>query len=282
MHRLIIFLIILISCSIIGANGIDRNYKQVLGTVIQLQTTLSRQQKIIAELEQKVRTQNEAINSLEAQLVQMELNNQEDIKSSVENVVMASAGGAVFTWWGRTSCGLGRQRLYTGLMSRGYDTDLGGSPNHYCLPLDPDYASYVSDRQHDTTGRHVLQGVEYQGDPDAIFDNANFGGATFVNQDAPCAVCHITNRTSVVMLPARRTCPIGWVEEYWGYLVGTIYNGTTSSSLECVDNAPEVAYAGGADSVSAEIYNVEVHCGGPLACPNYNDGWELTCVVCSR
>ena len=36
--------------------------------------------------------------------------------------------------------------------------------------------------------------------------------------DIPCAVCHVSTRTSVLMIPAKIQCPVPWIREYYGYL----------------------------------------------------------------
>ena len=44
----------------------------------------------------------------------------------------------------------------------------------------------------------------------------------------------------------------------------------------CVDNAPEVIEGGAEDKDG-----VEAACGS-LPCPSYVQGWEITCVVCTK
>ena len=48
----------------------------------------------------------------------------------------------------------------------------------------------------------------------------------------------------------------------------------------CLDDDPETIQGGAADLNGALFYLTEARCG-PLPCPNYVDGRELTCVVCS-
>ena len=48
----------------------------------------------------------------------------------------------------------------------------------------------------------------------------------------------------------------------------------------CLDDDPETIQGGAADKNGALFYLTEARCGS-LPCPNYIDGRELTCVVCS-
>ena len=100
------------------------------------------------------------------------------------------------------------------------------------------------------------------------------------DNDVPCAVCHVNGRPTKLMIPAKRTCPDGWTKEYWGYLMAEQYNHAGRTTYVCMDNAPEVIEGGRQDRNGVLFYNTEAECGGPL--PNYVDGWEITCVVCTQ
>ena len=108
----------------------------------------------------------------------------------------------------------------------------------------------------------------------------NFAGNLF-NNDVPCAVCHVTDRQAKVMVPARKQCPVGWTHEYHGYLTTSadIYHPTT---FECMDEAPEVIEGAGRATDGALFYTVEGDCSRSLPCPNYVNGWAITCVVCTK
>ena len=97
----------------------------------------------------------------------------------------------------------------------------------------------------------------------------------------PCAVCHVRERQAKVMIPARKECPDEWTREYHGYLVtnADVYSRTT---FECMDEAPEVLEGTGRDENGALFYVVEADCSHSLPCPNYVNGWALTCVVCTK
>jgi len=83
------------------------------------------------------------------------------------------------------------------------------------------------------------------------------------------------------MIPAKVTCPNGWQKEYSGYLVAENGEHKSSKAFVCMNYAPEVIAGGAANLNGALFYNVEAKCGS-LPCPSYRDGWDITCVVCSK
>jgi len=83
----------------------------------------------------------------------------------------------------------------------------GGGTNYQCLPLNPEYKK-VSGKDHPTSAR--LRGVEYVSEFVDIFP----GSAS--RQNSPCARCYAKNKSSVMMIPAKRTCPVTWTKEYEG------------------------------------------------------------------
>ena len=99
------------------------------------------------------------------------------------------------------------------------------------------------------------------------------------NMDVPCAVCLVEGRNTL-MIPAMMTCPVSWRREYHGYLMTARYNHPRRNYV-CMDQHPDVILGGAADINGALFYNIESRCGS-LHCPNYVDGRELTCVVCTK
>ena len=161
--------------------------------------------------------------------------------------------------------------------------DQGGSGSNFlCLHEEPQWKTYI-DGSHSLMGS--IYGVEYElsksGYGNNVFSESNNGGRRLGNNPAPCAVCYVQGRSTILMIPARIQCPDGWVTEYAGYLVSQ--NGFSSrrrSSYICWDEAPEIT-AGNTSQNQAVIYPVEVHCGS-LPCSSYISGRELACVVCSK
>jgi len=155
----------------------------------------------------------------------------------------------------------------------------GSGSNFLCLHEDPQWKTYIRGEQ----GGGTIFGVEYEFFDDInVFSTSNNGGNSLLNNPAPCAVCYVGGRSTILMVPARTQCPDGWSIEYAGYVVSesdTTQSSRKRSSYICWDEAPEVA-VGGTSQNQAVIYPVEVECGS-LPCSHYISGRELTCVVCS-
>ena len=103
----------------------------------------------------------------------------------------------------------------------------GGGASYLCLPHNPKYDKYKNG--HQTAG--YVYGTEYQ--------VSDYNGDPFKrnlhNHDAPCVVCFVKSRASMLMMPARNDCPSGWTEEYHGYLMTAYYGHKHSSDFVCVD-----------------------------------------------
>ncbi|XP_013413157.1 uncharacterized protein LOC106175614 [Lingula anatina] len=155
----------------------------------------------------------------------------------------------------------------------------GGGSNYLCLPRDPSWLNYTDGFQ--TYAR--MYGVEYEVNvmPDDFFSKQNIppGIKSLHDQDAVCAVCHTPGRPTQLMIPAKTSCPGDWLMEYKGYLMAESKNHQRSEYI-CVDEVPEIDSAGMKDQNGGLLYNVEAVCGS-LPCPNYVDGRELACVVCT-
>ena len=143
--------------------------------------------------------------------------------------------------------------------------------NHLCLPLDPQFPDNV--QQGDQSGAYVY-GVEYErSHSDRFF-------ASLHDHDAPCAVCEVQGRSQVLMIPARITCPDGWIFEYEGILASDHPN-HKGSDFACISIDPEASDSGQANQNGGLLYVVEAQCGS-LQCPPYVTGHELACVVCTK
>ena len=182
-------------------------------------------------------------------------------------------GGAVYTHWGRTSCpsGQGTELLYSGRAGGTRWDHKGGAANILCLPNDPQYSQYRSG----VDGHSPLTGVEYRvvrGEP---LHNVDL-------HKMPCAVCYISSRVTVLMIPAKLTCPTNWTTEYTGYMMTSYYNHNAKYLYECIDQATEsVPGLNSHDDNNAYFWHIEATCNS-LSCPPYDAGKEVTCVVCTR
>ena len=145
------------------------------------------------------------------------------------------------------------------------------------MPRDPEWgpkntAGFQSDGH--------LYGAEYEMASNDPFSKVN--AHSLHDHDVPCAVCLVTSRPTKLMIPAKLTCPDGWTKEYSGYLMAERYTHKGRTTYVCMDNVPEVILGGGVDKNGVLFYVTEATCGGALPCPNYAEGWEITCVVCTK
>ena len=160
-----------------------------------------------------------------------------------------------------------------GQMGGAHYTHPGGGVNYLCLPEDPKYDKYTGS----SNGVTYLYGTEYQVSSTHLF------GKRLLDYDAPCVVCFVKSRGSMLMVPAKNDCPSGWTEEYHGYLMTNFFNYRHSNDFICVDGDPEYVTGSQSNREGALLYPVQVACGGSsLPCPPYISGRELTCAVCTK
>ena len=149
----------------------------------------------------------------------------------------------------------------------------GGGSNPQCLPLDPNFLTSISSG---VQGRDYIYGAEYY----TYGDNKNPVKGVHLN-DVPCAICHISNRTAVYMVPAKYTCPTGWTREYYGYLMSEWY-GDYRLQYTCVDKTFKVVPGSSSASTHGMFFHfVEGRCGS-LPCLPYDSTRELSCAICTK
>ena len=106
----------------------------------------------------------------------------------------------------------------SGHMAGHYYARGGGGSNYLCLPEEPQWKNHT-----DTApASGYLYGVQYETDAayNSFFSRVNNAdGSTFHDKPAPCAVCYVAQRSASVMIPASTRCPVGWTQEYGGYLM---------------------------------------------------------------
>ena len=180
------------------------------------------------------------------------------------------SGGPTYIRWGRTTCTnvTGTELIYAGRATGAHYTQKGGTSDHVCLPDEPQYLEYQAGVQ----GRSPLDGVEYETNGQPLHN--------VHDHNVPCAVCHSSTRASVIMIPARLSCPSTWTLEYSGYLMSAGY-AHHRSSTECVDKNPEAVPGCASNTNGALFYHMEATCNCIL-CPPYVAEKELTCAVCTK
>ena len=181
-------------------------------------------------------------------------------------------GGTVYVRWGHDKCPSTTQLVYSGRAGGSHFTHSGGGSNPQCLPLDPKFLLEISGTQH----RAYMYGAEYRTYTDS---NSHAHGHQYT--DVPCAVCHVSNRTAVYMVPANYTCPSGWTREYYGYLMAEYHDGSHHrSQYTCMDSAFKSVIGSSVRKDGLLFYFVEGRCGS-LPCPPYDETKELSCAVCT-
>ena len=180
-------------------------------------------------------------------------------------------GGSVYIRWGKTTCPFTplTQLIYQGRAIGSPHNLQGGGSDILCRPEYPEYLDFLANVQ----GTTIVYGVEYRSRVGQPLGNVFL-------ENIPCAVCSGTKST-VLMIPAKVTCPTQWRREYYGYLMAPHSIGNYRSSFICVDKAPEVVPGEAADTESCEVAHVEATCEG-LSCSSYDPEKELTCVICTR
>jgi len=180
-------------------------------------------------------------------------------------------GGTVYVRWGHDQCPSTAQLVYSG-RAGGSRFDQGGGSNPQCLPVDPNFLKPIIG---DQSYRAFMHGAEYNTRTNSY---SHLHGRH--NTDVPCAVCYVTQRSTVYMLPAKYTCPSGWTREYYGYLMAERHI-HYPSQFTCVDNAFKSVVGTAANHNSMRFTFVEGRCGS-LPCPPYDKTRELSCAVCTK
>ena len=145
------------------------------------------------------------------------------------------------------------------------------------MPQSPRY-DFTADGKQESRSR--IFGAEYRnwaGDHGAMTSQHG--------HDVPCAVCLSRGgRTQSLMIPATTLCPSGWTTEYEGYLSAAKYDHSRTEYI-CADSNPDVLPGTTSEQSISFLFQVEGVCSpdssGGLSCGPYEDGWELTCVVCT-
>ena len=188
-----------------------------------------------------------------------------------EGLTGPTSGGATYIRWGKSSCPAvtGTELVYSGIAGGSWWSQEGGGSNYLCLPKIPEYSSTLNYRE--GTHRTVpIHGTEYQDPLQGTHDH-----------NVPCAVCRVSTRPTVVMIPAKASCLPNWTREYYGYLMTTYKVGHHRTTFECVDKAMESLPGGGANTNGAVFYHTVATCSTGLPCPPYTIRQELNCVVCT-
>ena len=169
-------------------------------------------------------------------------------------------GGVVYTRWGSSNCSdvNGTELIYSG---RAGGSAYYQSANILCMPEDP---------EHTLPFRHGYQA-------DIPFYMVSYPTASMSQQNSLCAVCIATTRETVLMIPAKSSCPSSWTREYEGYLMAG--SSSYTRKFMCVDQ--EISPINPPATYTLFGYT-ENDCSNGLPCPPYTSEKELNCVVCTK
>ena len=139
------------------------------------------------------------------------------------------------------------------------------------MPKDPEYSTSLTYQSGQQSGA-IIHGSEYENPVQGSDDH-----------NVPCAVCYVSTRPTVVMIPAKASCPPTWTREYYGYVMTERNNPAHYRSMfECVDEDQESLSGSQGSTNGVLFYNVEAACTTGLPCPPYDQNKELNCVVCTK
>ena len=180
-------------------------------------------------------------------------------------------GGVTYTYWGKTSCPSGRTTVYKGYAGGSHWNTFGGGSNLLCATDLPKYNSGWTpvDR-----GSAKLYGAELKTSRQIL------GGV--VNGNVPCAVCHVSTRSSQIMVPGTYECPSGWIREYDGWLMAPNLGHRNHNSFTCMAKWPDTVPGFSGEQFGNFLYHVEADCASGIECPPYNSQREMSCVVCTK
>ena len=181
------------------------------------------------------------------------------------------SGGATYTRWGKSTCPEleGTELVYSGITGGTLYNQPGGGANYLCMPKDPEYSTTLSYRG-GVNEHATIYGAEYES---PLRQDAS-------QHNAPCAVCYVSTRPTVIMIPAKASCPPSWIREYYGYIM-TQYKGFKRTMFECVDRDQEALPGSHANTDGVTFWHVEASCNG-LPCDPYDPNKELNCAVCTK
>jgi hypothetical protein len=185
-----------------------------------------------------------------------------------------SGGGVAYTRWGRTICPKGTSLIYEGLAAGSHYNHHGGSANVICIVKNPKYNPETTTVN---INLGVLYGSEYQ-----IGTGQALNPGLRNDHNVPCSVCHISTRSSQIMVPGTYECPSGWTTEYSGWLMGGHHAHKGRNMFVCMDKEAEVVPGQQANNDGNLFYHFEVDCGVGIPCPPYHDHKEMSCVVCTK
>ena len=187
----------------------------------------------------------------------------------------STAGGVTYIRWGQKTCPdvAGTELIYTGRAAGTYHTHNGGGSNYLCLTNNPQTLEWGRG----TGGEAAIFAAQY-----LMRDGTPESHRPLNGYLVPCAVCYVSSRTAILMIPGHYTCPKEWTREYFGYLMAESNNSKGRSTFECMDEKPVAMDARHINQRYGALFcHSEPRVPG-LPFPPFDQHKEITCAVCTR
>ena len=180
-------------------------------------------------------------------------------------------GGVTYTYWGKSKCLINRTTVYNGYTSGGQFTIRDG------------YAGSSNLCVSNNSKHHEIQSIIYPSSnkiriagTQITVPKTYISHVPYRYQNIPCAVCHVSTRSSQIMIPGTYQCLSGWTAEYDGWLMGGRYNSTNTPF--CMAKMPEEIPGVNGGTYIEHMY---AGCTRGIPCPPYDENKEMSCVVCT-
>ena len=170
-----------------------------------------------------------------------------------------------YTRWGNSSCPFGANTVYKGVAAGGDRDFHGSSVNMLCLPPNPMRYS------NNAKGIEYAVGVEYKAN--GALDHAD-------SRNIPCAMCEVTGKSTIMMIPSHYVCPNGWRLEYNGYIMVGNDVEEGGSMYDCIDISLEQIPGTGSDQGWHQLWPVYV--GSSADSLPRDNSYAMTCAICSK
>lgn len=185
-----------------------------------------------------------------------------------------TAGGVLFTRWGRADCPADTSLVYAGIAGGSNYAHSGSGTETLCLSETPTWGIHSDLNQNGA----LVYGMEYE---TAAYGISSLRGLQ--DLEAPCAVCLDDSANSEFMLPGTNVCPAGWNTRVRGYLMSTQYQ-QNARGWSCVDENAQARRGSTPVNSNGNLwYPTEAECGSlPCGPGQYVQDRELTCAICTR
>ena len=124
----------------------------------------------------------------------------------------------------------GTTLVYTSIAAGSRHNQYGGA-NVICIVKDLKYNPGTTTVN---TNNGILYGSEYQ-----LYEGQALNSGLRHNHNVPCAVCHVSTRSSQIMVPGTYQCPSGWTSKYSGWLMAGHHGHKGRNMFTCIDKDAE-------------------------------------------